>query len=149
MHGRAVACQIASHRNVLRWRTARSTDLSKIRQIPSMSDQPSAAQQEAHLKVMRAIEANPTISQRELAKELGISLGKTNYCLKALLEKGWIKAMNFKNSNNKVAYSYLLTPKGADQKAKLAVSFLNRKRVEFEILEREIKQLSDELSKSI
>ena len=67
----------------------------------------SRAQEEAHLKVMRTIEAKPALSQRELARELGISLGKTNYCLQALLEKGWIKARNFKNNKNKIAYTYL------------------------------------------
>lgn len=101
-----------------------------------------ATQEEAHLKVLRAIEANPALSQRELAKELGISLGKTNYCVQALLEKGWIKARNFKNNKNKIAYSYLLTPKGIDQKATLMMSFLKRKESEFDALRREIERLT-------
>ena len=67
-----------------------------------------------HLKVLKIIEDNPDISQRELAKELGVSLGKTNYCLKALLQKGLIKAENFKNNKNKQAYFYLLTPEVFD-----------------------------------
>lgn len=109
---------------------------------------PSNAQEEAHFKVLRAIDANPSSSQRELAKQLGISLGKTNYCLQALLEKGWIKAKNFKNNKNKIAYRYLLTPKGIDQKAKLTLRFLDRKRAEYEALKHEIEQLRKEASKS-
>ncbi len=80
--------------------------------------------------------------------ELGVSLGKTNYCLKAMLDKGWIKARNFKNSRNKIAYIYLLTPKGIERKAKVAVRFLKRKLEEYETLEREIEQLRKEVEKS-
>lgn len=98
---------------------------------------------------MRAIETSPSLSQRELAKELGISLGKTNYCLQALLEKGWIKARNFKNNKNKIAYSYLLTPKGVEQKRKLTLHFLERKRSEYESLKSEIEQLRNEVSESL
>jgi EPS-associated MarR family transcriptional regulator len=112
-----------------------------------MPEQPSTrTKEEAHLKVLRAIDAEPTLSQRDLAKQLGISLGKTNYCLQALLEKGWIKAKNFKNNKNKIAYSYLLTPKGIDQKAKLTLRFLDRKRTEYEALKHEIEQLRKEVS---
>ena len=75
--------------------------------------------QEIQLKVLRSLEENPEITQRELAAELGVSLGKTNYCLKALIEKGWVKANNFKNSNNKAAYAYLLTPRGLEEKARI------------------------------
>ena len=88
------------------------------------------------------------MSQRDLARQLGISLGKTNYCLQALLEKGWVKVRNFKNSKNKIAYSYLLTPKGVDQKAKLTVVFLKRKEAEFEALKYEIRQLSEEVGRT-
>ena len=63
-------------------------------------------------KLFTLIQQHPTLSQRELAKEMGISLGKTNYCVKGLMERGWLKARNFKNSNNKIAYAYFLTPKG-------------------------------------
>lgn len=93
---------------------------------------------------MRLIAAHPEMSQRDLARELGISLGKVNYCLQALLGKGLIKAMNFKNNKNKIAYSYLLTPKGVDQKAKLTVDFLKRKEKEFEALKSEIEALKQE-----
>jgi EPS-associated MarR family transcriptional regulator len=103
--------------------------------------------QEIHLKVLRHLEDNPDITQRELAAALGISLGKVNYCLKALIEKGWIKANNFKNSNNKSAYAYLLTPKGMDSKAQITVRFLKRKVDEYEALKQEIEQLQQEVER--
>jgi EPS-associated MarR family transcriptional regulator len=101
-------------------------------------------QEEAHLKVMRMIDANPQISQREIAAELGISLGKTNYCLRALTEKGFVKARNFRRSANKMRYLYRLTPKGVEHKARLTLAFLERKRREYEALRREIDELSRE-----
>jgi EPS-associated MarR family transcriptional regulator len=101
--------------------------------------------QETHLKVLRAIEDNPEITQRELARELGVSLGKVNYCIKALIQKGWVKANNFKNSNNKSAYAYLLTPKGIERKAQITVGYLRRKIHEYEELRMEIEQLRREL----
>jgi len=88
------------------------------------------------------------MTQRELARELGISLGKANYCVKAMLEKGWIKANNFKNSHNKIAYAYLLTPAGFEKRAKMTVRFLKRKMAEFESLKREIEQLQQEIATS-
>jgi len=100
--------------------------------------------QDAHYRVLKALESNPQLSQRELAQQLGISLGKTNYCLKALIDKGWIKAKNFKNSGNKLAYAYLLTPKGIDEKARLTLNFLERKRQEYETLRLEIEALTKE-----
>lgn len=100
--------------------------------------------QESHIKVLRAIEANPEISQRELAKLLGISLGKANYCLQALIEKGWIKARNFKNSKRKAAYAYVLTPDGLEKKAVITRQFLERKVEEYEQLKKEIDQLRAE-----
>lgn len=103
--------------------------------------------QETHFKVLRHLEENPDITQRELAEEMGVSLGKVNYCLKALIEKGWIKANNFKNSNNKAAYAYLLTPKGIERKAQITVHFLKRKVDEYEALKEEIEQLRKEVSK--
>ena len=94
------------------------------------------------------MEQNPEITQRELARELGLSLGKTNYCVRALVEKGWIKAANFKNSQNKLAYAYLLTPKGLDEKAKITARFLKRKRAEYESLREEIQNLQREMNVS-
>lgn len=93
---------------------------------------------------MRLLEANAEMSQRELAHELGISLGKVNYCLKALIEKGWVKATNFTNSQNKTAYMYLLTPYGIEQKAVLTVKFLRIKMREYEALRAEIEQMRRE-----
>ena len=100
---------------------------------------------ETHLKVLREIEGNPEITQRELARELGVSLGKVNYCLKALIQKGWVKANNFKNNNNKSAYAYLLTPKGIERKTKITASYLRNKINEYEALKTEIEQLKTEL----
>jgi len=102
--------------------------------------------EETSYKLFKLIEADPDISQRELAKEMGISLGKTNYCLKGLMEKGWLKARNFKNSNNKIAYAYILTPKGVSEKAKLTTRFLQRKVREYEMLKGEIEKLRQEVS---
>ena len=79
--------------------------------------------EEISYKLFKLIEEDPDISQRELAKEMGISLGKTNYCLKALIDKGWLKARNFKNSNNKIAYAYVLTPKGLGERRKSQPGF--------------------------
>ena len=106
----------------------------------------STARQEAHLKVLRAIHADSTMSQRDLSRKLGISLGKTNYCVQALLQLGLIKTRNFKNSKNKAAYTYLLTSKGVEQKWKLTVAFLEMKQQEFELLRVEIEQLKYETS---
>jgi EPS-associated MarR family transcriptional regulator len=103
-------------------------------------------QTETHYKVLRHLEANPEITQRELAQELGVSLGKVNYCLKALIQKGWVKATNFKNSNNKSAYAYLLTPTGIERKARITVSYLKRKVEEYETLKTEIEELRREVA---
>ena len=96
---------------------------------------------EVHFRVMRLIQENPQLSQRELARYLGVSLGKVNYCLKALVEKGFIKAENFRRSDNKLGYAYLLTPAGIEEKARVTVAFLRRKIQEFEVLKAEIESL--------
>lgn len=101
---------------------------------------------EYRYKILKLIEANPSISQRELASQLDISLGKTNFCLKALIEKGLLKANNFKNSKKKSAYLYFLTPKGFEEKASVSVRFLKHKMREYEKLEAEIAQLRHELT---
>ena len=100
---------------------------------------------EIHLKLLRHLAANPQVSQRELADHLGVSLGKTNYCLQALVGKGLVKARNFKNSANKRAYLYLLTPKGLKAKTEIGVRFLQRKTEECEALSAEIEELREEL----
>ena len=100
---------------------------------------------EIRYKLLKVIEANPDITQRDLANRLGVSLGKANYCLKALIEKGLIKARNFKNSHNKIGYAYLLTPKGIEEKAGVTVRFLERKMEEYEALKHEIEELRREV----
>jgi EPS-associated MarR family transcriptional regulator len=102
--------------------------------------------EEISYRLFKLIEEDPDISQRELAKEMGISLGKTNYCLKSLMDKGWLKARNFKNSNNKIAYAYVLTPRGLSEKAKITSRFLKRKLDEYERIKGEIEQLQQEVS---
>ena len=102
--------------------------------------------EELHYKVLRVLQANPETSQRELARELGISVGKVNYCLKALMERGWVKAQNFRNSRNKLAYTYLLTPRGIEEKTRTAVRFLRARLAEHEMLTHEIEQLRREVA---
>jgi EPS-associated MarR family transcriptional regulator len=105
-------------------------------------------QEENNLKVLRLLEANPQLSQRELADALGVSLGKTNYCLRALLSKGFVKMQRFQRSPNKLAYAYLLTPDGIAEKAGLTVRFLTRKVAEYESLTLEIEALKSEINKT-
>ena len=100
---------------------------------------------ELRLRVLRALEVNPELSQRQLAAELGVSLGGVNYALKALLERGFVKAENFRKSGSKVAYLYLLTPKGVVEKTSLAAAFLGRKLAEYEVLRQEIEALKGEV----
>ena len=100
---------------------------------------------EAHYKLLRLIESRPDATQRELAQALGVSLGKVNYCVNALIEKGLVKARNFRNSQNKLAYAYLLTPRGIEQKTAVTVQFLRRKVNEYEALRREIAELKREV----
>ena len=103
------------------------------------------SQTDIHLKVLRQIEVNPEITQRELAQQLGVSLGKVNYCLKALIDRGWVKANNFRNSNNKASYAYLLTPSGIEEKAKITVQFLKQRMRDYEQIKREIVELEEEV----
>ena len=95
----------------------------------------------AWLGILRLLEASPSRTQRELAQELGISLGKTNYVLQALLRKGLVKARSFRDNPSKRGYAYLLTPKGVAAKAELTRKFLARKIQEYEALRREIERL--------
>ena len=103
------------------------------------------ARDELRLRVLRALDANPELSQRQLAAELGVSLGGVNYALKALVERGFVKAGNFRKSGNKVAYLYVLTPQGLAEKASLATAFLGRKLEEYEVLRQEIEALKGEV----
>ena len=97
------------------------------------------------LQALKLLEKNPELTQRELAAELGISLGKTHYMVKALTDIGWIKLDNFQRSNNKWGYAYLLTPMGLAEKAAITVRFLARKREEYRQLEQQIADLSVEI----
>jgi MarR family transcriptional regulator, temperature-dependent positive regulator of motility len=99
----------------------------------------------AHLELMRVLEQHPAYSQRELSAALGVSLGKTHYLLKALLGKGWVKAQNFKRSDNKLGYLYVLTPSGVSQRLRLTHAFLARKESEYKMLQSEIAALRKEL----
>jgi len=103
---------------------------------------------EIQYKLLKIIENNPRITQRELAKELGISLGKANYCLKALKEKGWIKWGNFSSNPKKSQYIHLLTPTGISEKIILTVHFLKRKQDEYDRLRQDIEALAQEVSAS-
>ena len=89
---------------------------------------------EEELEILRQIEENPNLTQRQIADHLGLSLGKINYLIKALLEKGVVKVDNFKRSDNKLGYLYLLTPEGVERKRKLTLLFIQRKSEEFDIL---------------
>ena len=93
---------------------------------------------EDHFEVLRRIQKNPKASQRELAEELGFSLGKLNYCLKALKSKGLIKISNFQKNPNKLNYIYILTPKGISAKTKLTINFMKKKMKEYDELKKEI-----------
>ena len=102
-------------------------------------------QKDIRLDLLRKLESNPEYTQRELSKEMGVSLGKVNYCIKKLTEKGLIKLTNFKQNPNKVGYAYLLTPRGIEEKTKLTFSFLKRKIKEYEILKDEINKLKEDI----
>jgi EPS-associated MarR family transcriptional regulator len=97
-----------------------------------------------HYGLLKTLEDNPGLSQRDLAKRLGVSLGKINFCLNALVEKGSLKINNFRNSDNKLAYAYLLTPQGIESRARMTVEFLKYKVGEYERLRAEIAELQRE-----
>ena len=101
--------------------------------------------EETRYRLLKCLEANPDLSQRQLAEQLGVSVGKINFCLRALLDKGLLKVRNFRNSGNKVAYAYYLTPKGAQEKVRATGRFLQRKLKEYEQIEREIEELKREV----
>ena len=99
-------------------------------------------------RLLKLLEANPELSQRQLAGELGVSVGKINFCLRALLERGLVKVRNFRDSNNKLLYAYYLTPKGAREKVRTTAGFLERKLKEYEGLQREIEELRREVKEA-
>jgi EPS-associated MarR family transcriptional regulator len=108
----------------------------------------SKASSESHLRLLRLLQANPHMTQRELAEAMGVSLGKANYCIRQLLLKGLIKMHNFSHSTNKLRYAYLLTPSGVTAKARLTAEYIKIKTAEYESLKREIQQLRVEASRS-
>lgn len=101
------------------------------------------------LRVLRLLEARPRLTQRDMAREMGVSLGKANYCLRALLAKGFVKVQNFRNSTNKRGYVYLLTPDGVAEKANLTRQFLARRREEYVALRLEIERLERESESAV
>jgi EPS-associated MarR family transcriptional regulator len=111
-----------------------------------MTSRQSKLQEDTNFRVMKLLQDNADLNQRELAKKLGISLGCVNYCLNSLIEKGWIKMQNFSQSKNKFGYVYLLTPTGIAEKAALTSRFLKRKLDEYEALKAEIEALTQEIS---
>ena len=110
-----------------------------------MTSRQATLQEDTYFRVMRILQENPDLTQRELAEKLGVSVGGLNYCLKSLIEKGWVKMQNFSHSKNKFGYVYLLTPTGIVEKASLTSGFLKRKKQEYEALKAEIQALGADL----
>ena len=100
---------------------------------------------ELRYRLLKALEYNPNLSQRAIAKELSISLGKVNFCLNALLDLGWVNALNFKNSDNRLKYAYVLTPQCIEEKANVTTRFLHHKLKEYAELEATIEDIRKEL----
>ncbi len=111
-----------------------------------MSNRQQILMDEARYQLLKLLNDNPDLSQRELAEALEISLGKTNYCIRAFIEKGWIKVVNFRNSRRRVGYLYKLTPKGIAEKSRATQRFLSRKIEEYKRLESEIEALRQEVA---
>ena len=110
-----------------------------------MTARRSQLQEDTYFRVLRMLQDNPDLTQREIAQALGLSTSGLNYCLKALIDKGWVKVQNFSQSKNKFGYIYVLTPLGISQKMALAASFLMRKMKEYEALKTEIDDVRGEL----
>ncbi len=110
-----------------------------------MTSRQAQIQEDTYFRVMRILQENPDLTQRELAEKLGVSVGGLNYCLKALMDKGWVKMQNFQNSKNKFKYVYLLTPQGIAERVALTSRFLDRKMQEFEALKAEIESLHQDV----
>lgn len=113
---------------------------------PMVSDKIAQQREDVHFRVLRLLESRPDASQREIAEELGVSLGAINFCVKALIDKGHIKLANFKASKNKLGYVYVLTPEGIAHRAQLAAGFIRRKMAEFETIQAELDQLRGEFA---
>ena len=113
-----------------------------------MTSRRSQLQEDTYFRVLRMLQDNPDMTQREIAQSLGLSTSGLNYCLKALIEKGWVKVHNFSQSKNKFGYIYVLTPQGIAEKLTLTSRFLNRKLSEYEALKAEIGGLQAEVQMS-
>ena len=113
-----------------------------------MTSRRSQLQEDTYFRVLRMLQDNPDMTQREIAEKLGVSTSGLNYCLKALIDKGWVKVQNFSQSKNKFGYIYLLTPAGISQKAQMTAQFLQRKLLEHQQLTQEIQALTNELKES-
>ena len=111
-----------------------------------MTSRRSQLQEDTYFRVLRMLQDNPDMTQREIADKLGISTSGLNYCLKALIDKGWVKVQNFSQSKNKFGYIYVLTPQGLAEKAQLTGRFLKRKMQEYDALKEEIEALQSEVS---
>lgn len=120
--------------------------LGGVNPVCDMTSNQEETREDLHFKLMQELQQNPDLSQRELADKLGISLGRLNYCLKALVKKGFVKFENFQNSKHKLRYAYMLTPLGFAQKMKMTSRFLKRKLDEYEMLEAEIARLRSEFA---
>ena len=107
----------------------------------------SVSNKKSQYQILKSLEQDPNYTQRQLSKDLDLSLGKVNYCLRSIVEKGFVKIDNFKNSKNKSQYSYLLTPKGIEEKAKLTMEFIRIKTQEYEQLKDEIESLKIDVKK--
>lgn len=118
------------------WRGGMTNDRSTVERMLQ-----TAIDDTSRYRVLKLLQENPAMSQRELARALGVSLGKANYCLRALVGRGLIKMRNFKNNENRRAYMYYLTQAGMEEKALMTIEFIRRKIDEFEALKLEIEQL--------
>lgn len=110
-----------------------------------MNSRPHIPSDTQRLEVLKLLQANPALSQRQLAKQMGVSLGKANYCLRALIEKGLVKLANFSKNPDKRQYAYILTSSGLEEKTRITLAFLKRKQDEFEAIRREIEALKGDL----
>lgn len=106
-------------------------------------------EQEIQYRLLKMLSREPNVSQRDMAKRMGISLGKMNYCVTELAAKGWIKIIRFKSARNKIPYTYLLTPKGLEEKARMTLSFLKRKLAEYEEIKKQIRELHHEAEEEV
>jgi EPS-associated MarR family transcriptional regulator len=129
MHGRrSFACRAVA---LVRW----------VSVSPVVGDKIAQQRDDVYFRVLRLLESWPDASQREIAGELGVRLGAINFCVKALISKGYIKLANFKASKNKLGYVYVLTPEGVAHRARLASGFIERKIAEFELIQTELERL--------